>query len=339
MSRLFNYENTSPIYEGYDSETGAIMIVAEMYEDMTNVYESMAILNSVGLALEGAVDPETIVVLEAKEKNAMKTLVSRFVGVLKNLLEKVKNWFKNLKDNWIKKKVSYEELIKKYIPMLRSAWGDDKYLTEDNLTENKELKKFSMDMHNYYNLYRAPRIMNVNFSVAKHLEKFGVTYCGSRTANINEVCSSEEIDNFKMALLKEILSPYGRATFNKDALTNIKETTKKEYIGDIDKVGVGNFLGRIEAIVKFVHYPIDKYSSQLEKDIKERIDTTRNFKEFDEKQGNEKIVAYYTCEIKLLTVAISVCLQVVDAWKEAMYSFIEDAKVFTFRALKYAKLI
>lgn len=334
MSRLFNYENTSPIYEGYDSETGAIMIVAEMYEDMTNVYESMAILNSVGLALEGAVDPETIVVLEAKQKEAKAGLASRFVKVLKNLLEKVKNWFKNLKDNWIKKKVSYEELIKKYIPMLRSAWGD-----AGHLTKNKKLKEFSMDMHNYYNLFRAPRKMNVNFSVDKHLKKFGVTYCGSRTANINEVCSSEEIDNFKMALLKEILCPYGRATFNKDALTNIKETTKKEYIGDIDKVDVGNFLGRIEAIVKFVHYPIDIYSSQLEKDIKECIDTARNIKEFDEKRGNEEMVAYYTCEIKLLTVAISVCLQVVDAWKEAMYSFIEDAKVFTFRALKYAKLI
>lgn len=334
MSRLFNYENTSPIYEGYDSETGAIMIVAEMYEDMTNVYESMAILNSVGLALEGAVDPETIVVLEAKQKEAKAGLASRFVNVLKNLLEKVKNWFKNLKDNWIKKKVSYEELIKKYIPILRSAWGDS-----DHLTKNKELKKFSMDMHNYYNLFRAPRKMNVNLSVANHLKKFGVTYCGGRTANINEVCSSEEIDNFKMGLLKEILSPYGGATFNKDALTNIKETSKKEYIGDIDKVDVGNFLGRIEAIVKFVHYPIDKYSSQLEKDIKECIDTTRNIKEFNEERGNEKMVAYYTCEIKLLTVAISVCLQVVDAWKEAMYSFIEDAKVFTFRALKYAKLI
>ena len=334
MSRLFNYENTSPIYEGYDSETGAIMIVAEMYEDMTNVYESMAILNSVGLALEGAVDPETIVVLEAKQKEAKAGLASRFVNLLKNLLEKVKNWFKNLKDNWIKKKVSYEELIKKYIPMLRSAWGDNKYLTE-----NKKFKKFSMDMHNYNNLYMAPRIMNVNLSVAKHLKKFGVTYCGSRTANINEVCSSEEIDNFKMLLLKEILSPYGRATFNKDALTNIKETTKKKYIGNIDKVDVGDFLGRIEAIVKLVHYPIDKYSSQLEKDIKEHIDTARNIKEFDEERGNEEMVAYYTCEIKLLTAAISVCLQVVDAWKEAMYSFIEDAKVFTFKALKYAKLI
>lgn len=331
MSRLFNYENTSPIYEGYDSETGAIMIVAEMYEDMTNVYESMAILNSVGLALEGAVDPETIVVLEAKQKEAKAGLASRFVNVLKNLLEKVKNWFKNLKDNWIKKKVSFETLTKKYIPMLREANGDSILLGND-----KKLGMFSMEMHEYPSLYKPPKHIDISIVITRHLEKFGMELLhGTSTYNKNDSnpCSPEAIDEFKKTLLKKFdrnIVFDSKTEF--DSFGNIKEVFKKAYMGDMTKTFVTGFLTKVEAFSS-VKYPIDKYSSELEREIENEI---KDLQDLVDKDINP---FYHSCEIKLYTAAIDLSLQVVDGWKEVMFSFIEDAKVFTFRALKYAKLI
>lgn len=137
MSRLFSYENTSPIYEGYEGEAGILMAHAEAYEDMLPFHESLSVINSLQLSLEATTDSNMVSVLEGNIGEKFKHAINIIIENIKKFWGRVKGIFKKNKEDLSKRNITNEQFFKKYLPLLRQA------------ASKKKMDSFEMEMYEY----------------------------------------------------------------------------------------------------------------------------------------------------------------------------------------------
>lgn len=276
MGRLFNYNTDNldiPIYEGYDNEAGGIMACAEAYEDMLGVYEAMADYNSICLALEGAVDSETVSVLEAKQKEAGKNIFQRMLETLKRWLGKIVTFFKRIKEKFKKKSKTDEEFFKKNEDIVNEVakkydevqkeYADKAFKKDmDNAESNKKAPLLQREMYEYKELlndtHEYNKIWNGAARAVDMLEDIKIK--GIPSDKINELFNSKE---------KEIISA-ARNNMCGDKETSDEDfvsTLTARYRGNKRVISVKEFLKFYEEFIKKTHYNSDreKFIEMVEK--------------------------------------------------------------------------